>query len=140
MGKYENVKLAHKRRRVKNGKFIEIEKKLVEFLEERKNSGIKNDLSWIVLAEKALELSKEVPLPPHLEGTFKASAGWLYGVLHRNGFIHVDLSGNDNSSNSSNAPGLSLSSSSTGPKPMSQPQTLPLPQPPIVLSGDITMV
>lgn len=130
IGKYNNVKLANKRRRVKPGKYLPVETKLVEFLEERKASGIKNDLSWIVLSEKALELAKEV-LPEEMQGSFRASAGWLYGVLHRNGFIHVDLTGNDNNI-ASGAPTVAAPSMKAPPKLT--------PQPAIVVNGDVTMV
>lgn len=130
IGKYNNVKLANKRRRVKPGKYLAVENKLVEFLEERKAQGIKNDLSWIVLSEKALELSKDC-LTEQLQTTFKASAGWLYGVLHRNGFIHVDLTGNDNNI-PMGAPAASAPSMKAPPKLT--------PQPAIVVNGDVTMV
>lgn len=130
IGKYSNVKLANKRRRVKPGKYLAVEMKLVEFLEERKASGIKNDLSWIVLSEKALELSKDV-LPEDLQKSFRASAGWLYGVLHRNGFIHVDLSGNDNNI-AGGPPAVVI--------PSMKAVSKLAPQPAIVVNGDVTMV
>jgi hypothetical protein len=89
MGKYSNVKLANKRRRVRPGKYIAVEEKLIDYLNERKMSGMKNDLSWIVLSEKAREIAKVI-LPEDMAIAFRASAGWLYGVLQRGGFIHVD--------------------------------------------------
>jgi hypothetical protein len=125
VGKYNNVKLASKRRRVKPGKYLAVENKLIEFLEDRKAQGIKNDLSWLVLSEKALELSKDSLSEP-LQATFKASAGWLNGVLHRNGLIHVnDLTG---------AVGVPAVV-----PPMKAPSKL-TPQPAIVFNEDMTMV
>jgi hypothetical protein len=131
VGKYNNVKLANKRQRVKPGKYLAVENKLVEFLEDRKAQGIKNDLSWLVLSEKALELSKDILSEP-LQATFKASAGWLYGVLHRNGFIHVDLTGNDNNI------AVAIGAPVVAPSLKAPPKLTP--QPAIVVNGDVTMV
>ena len=82
------------RKRIRLSEYIEVEKKMVEYLELRRERFItdKCGLSWLILQDRAAKFADET-LSPEDRECFKISPGWIRNVLNRNNFINVKLAG-----------------------------------------------
>lgn len=77
-----------------SGEYLEVEKKLVEYIKLR-NERYERDycgLSWLFMHEKALQFAAQV-LDEESLANFKASSGWISRVLKRNDLVGVRLTG-----------------------------------------------
>ena len=79
-------------KRIRMGKFEDVEKKLVHYMELRaaKYTQDKCGLGWHMLTVKSLEFAKSCG---YTDEEFKGSAGWIARVLVRNGKVGINLHG-----------------------------------------------
>jgi hypothetical protein len=77
-------------RRIRERKFQLIEDKLIEYLDlhGRHNPRDKCDTSWLILGKKCQQWASDAGFED-----FKASAGWISGVLKRHSKVKVNLHG-----------------------------------------------
>ena len=79
-------------KRKSEGKFKEVEEKLIAHMKLRAKKFCKDELglSWNFLLAKATGFAQTLGIE---EGEFKASAGWLDKCLKRNGMVGIKLHG-----------------------------------------------
>ncbi|KAJ8361947.1 hypothetical protein AAFF_G00409250 [Aldrovandia affinis] len=65
---------------VRSGRFQEIDKRVCEYVTEKRNDGM--PITRAVIQLKALEIAKDLNIPPT---EFKASFGWCRRMMRRNG-------------------------------------------------------
>jgi hypothetical protein len=91
-GDYNNIPNSMTRKRTRESEYAEVEKKLVEYINQRIISQDKLGLSHRYLQNKALEFCKIVyPADSEEIREFRASNGWLSNVLKRNNFDGLTL-------------------------------------------------
>jgi hypothetical protein len=90
---------ADKKQRYRPGKFPEVEKRLIEFIDCRLQNyqEDKCGLSWHYMHHKADEIAKSCLQEDQLK-IFRNSSGWLNNCLKRNNIIGVSLHGEKNCS------------------------------------------